>query len=229
MHLNPAEASHLLPSNPLLLNNPLKSKLLSLHPKIPNLPKTLLNLQPNLKLPNLLQRKLQRLLPKDHLTQVHGLSKAMLKKSSLKLKTHSTSSILIKEDQLTPKVLFYSNLELKAAMVSLGFDSKNGSIFQMIADLDSDGNGNIDFPEFFNLMTTKISDKNSRAQYAKVFAMFDDDKKGYLTAENLVRVAETLGEQITIAEIGEMIKRADLDTDSVVSEEEFYAIMTRKI
>jgi Ca2+-binding EF-hand superfamily protein len=44
-----------------------------------------------------------------------------------------------------------------------------------------------------------------------------------------VRVAETLGEQITIAEIGEMIKRADLDTDSVVSEEEFYAIMTRKI
>jgi Ca2+-binding EF-hand superfamily protein len=99
----------------------------------------------------------------------------------------------------------------------------------MIADLDSDGNGNIDFPEFFNLMTTKISDKNSRAQYAKVFAMFDDDKKGYLTAENLVRVAETLGEQITIAEIGEMIKRADLDTDSVVSEEEFYAIMTRKI
>ncbi len=114
-------------------------------------------------------------------------------------------------------------------MVSLGFDSKNGSIFQMIADLDSDGNGNIDFPEFFNLMTTKISDKNSRAQYAKVFAMFDDDKKGYLTAENLVRVAETLGEQITIAEIGEMIKRADLDTDSVVSEEEFYAIMTRKI
>lgn len=114
-------------------------------------------------------------------------------------------------------------------MVSLGFDSKNGSIFQMITDLDSDGNGNIDFPEFFNLMTTKISDKNSRAQYAKVFAMFDDDKKGYLTAENLVRVAETLGEQITIAEIGEMIKRADLDTDSVVSEEEFYAIMTRKI
>jgi hypothetical protein len=146
MHLNPAEASHLLPSNPLLLNNPLKSKLLSLHPKIPNLPKTLLNLQPNLKLPSLLLRKLQRPLPKDHLTQVHGLSKAMLKKSSLKLKTHSTSSILIKEDQLTLKVLFSSNLELKAAMVSLGFDSKNGSIFQMIADLDSDGNGNIDFP-----------------------------------------------------------------------------------
>ncbi len=74
-------------------------------------------------------------------------------------------------------------------MVSLGFDSKNGSIFQMISDLDADGNGNIDFGEFFALMTTKISDKNSRAQYSKVFAMFDDDKKGYISGENLVRVA----------------------------------------
>lgn len=58
-------------------------------------------------------------------------------------------------------------------MVSLGFESKNGGIFQMITELDSDGNGNIDFNEFFGLMTTKISDRNTRAQYAKVFAIFD--------------------------------------------------------
>ncbi len=78
-------------------------------------------------------------------------------------------------------------------------------------------------------MTTKILEKNSRAQFSKVFSLFDDNRKGYTTAENLVRVAETLGEQIKIAEIGEMIKRADLDSDSVVSEEEFYAIMTKKL
>jgi hypothetical protein len=30
-------------------------------------------------------------------------------------------------------------------MTSLGFESKNGAIFSMIADLDSDGNGNLDF------------------------------------------------------------------------------------
>ena len=64
----------------------------------------------------------------------------------------------------------------------------------MITDLDSDGNGNLDFGEFFALMTTKISDKNSRAQYSKVFNMYDDDKKGYLTADNLARVAADLGD-----------------------------------
>lgn len=114
-------------------------------------------------------------------------------------------------------------------MVSLGFDSKNGSIFQMIAELDSDGNGNLDFAEFFGLMTTKISDKNSRAQYAKVFAIYDEERKGYITAENLVKVAQTLGEDISVDEINELIRRADTDHDGVVSEEEFYILMTRHI
>jgi Ca2+-binding EF-hand superfamily protein len=119
--------------------------------------------------------------------------------------------------------------ELKAAMTSLGFESKNGSIFQMIADLDSDGNGNIDFPEWLALMTTKVGEKNTRANYGKIFAMYDDEKTGFLSAKNLRRVAETLGEAITEQEIQELIARADLDQDGLISEEEFYALMTKKI
>lgn len=114
-------------------------------------------------------------------------------------------------------------------MVSLGFDGKNSGIFQMITELDSDGNGNIDFGEFFSLMTTKISDKNNRAQYSKIFSIYDAERKGYITAENLVQVAATLGETISVEEINELIKRADSDHDGVVSEEEFYAIMTRAL
>ena len=52
--------------------------------------------------------------------------------------------------------------ELKAAMTSLGFEAKNQTIYQMIADLDADGSGQIDFEEFLNLMTARISDKDSR-------------------------------------------------------------------
>jgi len=62
-----------------------------------------------------------------------------------KSKPLSIFSILIKEDQLIQKVILKLISELKAAMVSLGFDTKNGAIFQMITDLDSDGNGNLDF------------------------------------------------------------------------------------
>ncbi len=46
--------------------------------------------------------------------------------------------------------------ELKAAMQSLGFEAKNQTIYQMIADIDKDGSGNIDFDEFLDMMTAKM-------------------------------------------------------------------------
>ena len=52
----------------------------------------------------------------------------------------STCLTLIKEDPSTLTVQLILNLELKAAMVSLGFDVKDANIFQMISDLDEDGN-----------------------------------------------------------------------------------------
>lgn len=118
--------------------------------------------------------------------------------------------------------------ELKAAMTSLGFESQNGAIFQMITELDSDGNGNIDFPEWLSLMTAKVGDKSTKAHFAKIFAMYDDERTGFLSAKNLRRVAQDLGENISEEEIQEMIARADLDQDGLVSEEEFYTLMTRK-
>ena len=43
--------------------------------------------------------------------------------------------------------------ELRAAMQSLGFETKNQTIYQMIQDIDKDGDGDIDFDEFLDLMT----------------------------------------------------------------------------
>ncbi len=47
-------------------------------------------------------------------------------------------------------------------MTSLGFQSKNQTIYQMIADLDADGSGQIDFEQFLELMTARVSDKDTR-------------------------------------------------------------------
>ena len=53
--------------------------------------------------------------------------------------------------------------ELKAAMQSLGFEAKNQTIYQMIGDIDKDNSGTIDFEEFLDMMTAKMSDKDTRA------------------------------------------------------------------
>ena len=54
-------------------------------------------------------------------------------------------------------------------MQSLGFEAKNQTIYQMIADIDKDNSGTIDFEEFLDMMTAKMSDKDSREDIQKVF------------------------------------------------------------
>lgn len=91
--------------------------------------------------------------------------------------------------------------ELKQAMQSLGFDSKNHTIYQMIADMESDNasseGNNIDFDEFLHMMTVKMSDKESKEDIEKVFNMFDDKGKGSISFKDLKRVAKELGENMS--------------------------------
>ena len=118
--------------------------------------------------------------------------------------------------------------ELLNAMRSLGFDTKNPAIFQMIADMDEDGNGEIEFEEFLDMMTARISDRNTKEDLERVFKLFDDKRTGQITVENLRRVAKELGEDIPEEELKEIILRADLDGDGRLSFDDFYAVITKK-
>jgi Ca2+-binding EF-hand superfamily protein len=114
-------------------------------------------------------------------------------------------------------------------MTSLGFEAKSASIFQMLADMDADGSGAIDFSEWLGLLTKRVSDKDSRANINKIFALFDDERTGYISIKNLRRISQEIGENVVDEELQELINRADTDHDGLVSEEEFYTILTRKI
>eukprot|EP00917_Polyrhabdina_sp_WS-2016_P014000 GHVP01030590.1.p1 GENE.GHVP01030590.1~~GHVP01030590.1.p1 ORF type:complete len:145 (+),score=33.51 GHVP01030590.1:507-941(+) len=117
--------------------------------------------------------------------------------------------------------------ELKAAMQSLGFETKNPVIFQMIAELDKAA-GPVDFEQFLDAITSKLGDKDSREGIAKIFALFDDDKTNTISLKNLRRVAKELGETMSEEELREMLERADSNGDGEISFEDFYSIMTKK-
>ena len=113
-------------------------------------------------------------------------------------------------------------------MQSLGFEAKNQTIFQMISDLDANKSGAIDFEEFLDMMTARMSDKDTREDINKVFRLFDDDNTGQVTLKNLRRVARELGETMTEEELQEMVDRADSNGDGGVSADDFFNIMTKK-
>jgi Ca2+-binding EF-hand superfamily protein len=54
----------------------------------------------------------------------------------------------------------------------------------MIADIDTDGSGTIDFNEFLEMMTAKMSERDPMEEIIKAFRLFDDDETG----QNLFRV-----------------------------------------
>ena len=71
----------------------------------------------------------------------------------------------------------------------------------MISDLDANKSGTIDFEEFLDMMTARMSDKDTREDINKVFRLFDDDSTGQITLKNLRRVARELGETMTEEEL----------------------------
>ena len=94
-------------------------------------------------------------------------------------------------------------------MRALGFEPKKEEIKKMISDIDKDGSGTIDFSEFLEMMTAKMSERDSREEILKAFRLFDDDETGKISFRNLKRVAKELGENMTDEELQEMIDEAD--------------------
>ena len=118
--------------------------------------------------------------------------------------------------------------ELKAAMESLGFESKNPTIYQMIAELDSvENSSGINFESFLDAITARLGNKETKEGIFRIFELFDDDKSGTINLQNLRRVAKELGETMGTEELKEMLERAASNGDEI-SFEDFYFIMTKK-
>ena len=66
--------------------------------------------------------------------------------------------------------------ELKHAFEQLGFAGSNKFIYQILAELDDDQSGGIEFPEFLRLATAKLGEKDSRAEIDKVWSSFDANR-----------------------------------------------------
>lgn len=118
--------------------------------------------------------------------------------------------------------------ELRSAMQSLGFDTKNPTIYQMMQDIDKSSGTEVNFDEFLNLVTSRLAGSDTKEDIQKIFDLFDDDHTGYISLQNLKRVAAELGENMDDAELLEMIERADFDRDGQISPDEFFTIMTQK-
>jgi calmodulin len=98
----------------------------------------------------------------------------------------------------------------------------------MIKEIDTDGNGTIDFPEFLTMMARKLQDSEGEEEIREAFKVFDKDGTGFISAAELRHVMTNLGEKLTDEEVDEMIREADVDNDGQINYDEFVKMMLAK-
>ena len=118
--------------------------------------------------------------------------------------------------------------ELGTVMRSLGQNPTEAELQDMINEVDQDGSGTIDFPEFLTLMARKMQDSDSEEEIKEAFRVFDKDGNGFISAAELRHVMTNLGEKLTDEEVDEMIREADVDGDGQINYEEFVKMMMSK-
>ncbi|UJR38801.1 hypothetical protein I4U23_031466 [Adineta vaga] len=104
--------------------------------------------------------------------------------------------------------------ELGTVMRSLGQNPTEAELQDMINEVDADGNGMIDFPEFLTMMARKMKDTDSEEEILDAFRVFDKQSNGFISVADLRHIMTNLGEKLTDEEINEMIQEANIDKGS---------------
>jgi calmodulin len=112
-------------------------------------------------------------------------------------------------------------------MRSHGQNPTEAELQDMINEVDADGNGTIEFPEFLTLMARKIRNEDTDEELIEVFKLFDRDANGFISALELRQALTNLGEKLTDEEVDEMIREADVDGDGQINYQEFLEMMAK--
>ena len=90
-------------------------------------------------------------------------------------------------------------------------------------EMDTTGNGELDFEEFVTLMQkqTQYIDESDEDQVLKAFKSFDKDHDGKITMYEFRYILSQLGDMFTEEECDTLFKECDLDNDGILVYQDF--------
>ena len=114
--------------------------------------------------------------------------------------------------------------ELGTVIRSLGQKPTEEELAEIIASADKDGNGEVDFPEFLQLMAKKMATGDPDREIKDAWAVFSLGEE-FIPPHQLKRVMENLGEELDEDGVAKLIDEADYDGDGKINYDDFYKTM----
>ncbi|XP_063889044.1 neo-calmodulin-like isoform X1 [Scylla paramamosain] len=118
--------------------------------------------------------------------------------------------------------------ELGVVMRSLGQRPSETELRKLMGEVETCGDGIIEFNEFLQMMSKKLKDIGNEDELKEAFKVFDKKNSGYLSSTELRHVMTSMGEKMSEQEVEDMIKEAAPNGDGRVNYEEFVNIIARK-
>ena len=101
-------------------------------------------------------------------------------------------------------------------MRSLGQNPTDAEVQDMINEVDVDGSGAMEFPEFCVMMVKKMAESDTENEVREAYRVFDKDRDGFISRAELRMIFSALPERLTHGEIEEMLDAADEDGNLLV-------------
>ena len=120
-----------------------------------------------------------------------------------------------------------STKELLGVMRSMGQNPTEDELLALVMEVDINGDGTLDFPEFLEMMKQKANEGNQSDDLKEAFRIFDQDRDGYIDMKELKKVTMMLGTMLTKEEVAEFMGEADVDGNGKLDYNEFIKMMTR--
>jgi len=90
---------------------------------------------------------------------------------------------------------------VKTIMRRVGQNPSDAEVADMINQVDKDGTGSLDFPEFLMMMCLKSDRENAEDEIREAFQVFDGDGNGFINRQELACVMGNLGIELSSAEV----------------------------
>ena len=115
--------------------------------------------------------------------------------------------------------------EIATALRSSGFHITEKDAEAIVAEADRDGSGFIEFPEFLNLIVAHMKEPYTKQELMEALNIFDEDKNGSISAQELKNVWMQTGEKMKASELDEIIQEADINGDGQLDLNEFAELL----